>query len=115
MGPQMPISILILVDEFEKLVATAILSSLLMFDIACGKSLIVEMDWSECAVRFVSVACFLSIVYGGLAISSLRIIYVKGSFFIFTRIKFWLLKTYMPITSIFLQSFDCLGEMSGLF
>ena len=78
MCPLKPICVLIIVDEFEKLMATALLSTLIMFDIVEGKSIIVVMGWSECLVRFLAAYWMLAIFYGGLAISSVRFIYIKG-------------------------------------
>ena len=76
------VRVLILVDELERLVAAALFTMLFMYDIVEGKSMIDEMGWSECTVYLVGTACFYSIFYGGLAISTMRIIYIKGSFFI---------------------------------
>ena len=73
------VRVLILVDELERLVATALFTILLMYDIVEGKSLIDEMGWSDCTVYLVATSCFYSIFYGGLAISTMRIIYIKGT------------------------------------
>ena len=75
----LPISILILVDELEKLMATGLLSLMMMFDIVEGKSIIIHMGWSECFVRLVCCFCFLAIFYGGMAVSLMRLIYIKGN------------------------------------
>ena len=66
-GPMMPISILIMVDEFEKMIATFLLTSLWIFASVTGKNLIEEMESSSCTVRFIGLFCFLPIFYGGLA------------------------------------------------
>ena len=75
----MPINILILVDEIEKMVATVLITLMWLFAYATGRSLIDELGWSECAVRFVGTFCFLPLFYGGLATSVMRLLYIKAN------------------------------------
>ena len=87
MCPLKPICVLIMVDELEKLMATALLSTLIMFNIVESKSIIVVLGWSECLVRFLALYWSLAIFYGGLAIASVRLIYIKGKTSLFNQSK----------------------------
>ena len=77
------ISILILVDEFEKFLAMTIVTYIYICELLGGKGLedLVPQGWIHCAVRFLGFSCFLALFYSGLAISVMRMVYIKGRFF----------------------------------
>ena len=72
------IGILIVVDEFEKWLATSLVTALYIFEIVTEESLIEYFGLSDCLVRFVGFSCFLGLFYIALGISVMRVIYIKG-------------------------------------
>ena len=72
------IGVLIVVDEFEKWVATSLVTALHIFEIVTEENLIEYLGLSDCLVRFAGFSCFLALFYSGLGISVMRVIYIKG-------------------------------------
>ena len=88
------ISILILIDEFEKFLAMTIVTYIYISQIVYDTGLeeIVSQGWLQCAVRFLGFSCFLALFYSGLAISVMRLIYIKGRVFLavnFSKFSFF--------------------------
>ena len=84
MGPLMPISVMTLLDEFEKFVSCAIMTVLLLDDAVTSKYVVKKVS-VHCIVRFTGLYGNVAMFYGGLAISVMRIIYIQGRIFIVTN------------------------------
>ena len=80
MGLLMPISVMTLIDESEKLITCALTSAIIIFDTIYGNDWIQETI-STCPVRFMGLFGNVALFYGGLAISVMRIIFVQGRVF----------------------------------
>ena len=68
---------------FEKFLAMTIVTYIYICELLGGKGLedLVPHGWIHCAVRFLGFSCFLALFYSGLAISVMRMIYIKGRVF----------------------------------
>ena len=81
MGPLMPISVMTMLDEFEKFVSCAIMTVILLYDALTGR----KVSYI-CIVRFTGFYGNAAMFYGGLAISVMRIIYIQGRIFVVAHI-----------------------------